>query len=73
MNPDQRSTNVKSEHNVPSDMRQALWMALVVTTVAIVVLKSLTGIVWFGALLVAAIVFSLSLGWILRIKRGMRR
>lgn len=73
MNPDQRPTNVKPEHNVPSDMRRALWTALVVTTVAIVVLKSLTGIVWFGALLVAAIVFSLSLGWILRTKRGMRR
>ncbi|MGI8486266.1 MAG: hypothetical protein ACR2OU_18655 [Thermomicrobiales bacterium] len=61
------------ERNTSSDMHQALWQALVVTAIVIVVLKSLTGIVWFGALLVAAIVFSVSLGWMLRTRRGIRR
>lgn len=73
MNPDQRPTHLKPEHNASSDMQHALWQALIVTAIVIVVLKSITVIVWFGALLVAAIVFSVSLGWILRTKRGMRR
>lgn len=64
---------MKPERNTSSDMHQALWQALVVTAIVIVVLKSLTGIVWFGALLVATIVFSVSLGWMLRTRRGMRR
>ncbi len=64
---------MKPERNTSSNMHQALWQALVVTAIVIVVLKSLTGIVWFGALLVATIVFSVSLGWMLRTRRGMRR
>jgi len=46
--------------------------ALVVTLVALVIIKSVTGIVWFGAILVAILVFSISLGCVLRIRRGIR-
>lgn len=74
MNTKHPPTELKSnaEGNASSDMQRALWQALLATAVITVVLKSLTGIVWFGALLVAMIVFSVSLGCILRIRRGFR-
>jgi len=71
MNHDRRSG---SEPAVPArtDMNSAVMTALVVTLVALVIIKSVTGIVWFGAILVAILVFSISLGCVLRIRRGIR-
>ncbi len=57
----------------PSDLQHALWTALVVTAVIIVALKSMTGIAFLSAILVAVVVFAITFGWILRTKRGVRR
>jgi Flp pilus assembly protein TadB len=72
MNTDQRS-DLDPAASARKDLNSAMFIALVITLVALVFIKAATGIVWFSAILVAVLLFTLSLACVLRVRRGIRQ
>lgn len=72
MNTDQRS-DLDPAVSARKDLNSAMFIALVITLVALVFIKAVTGIVWFSAILVAVLLFTLSLACVLRVRRGIRQ
>ncbi|HWV35096.1 MAG TPA: hypothetical protein VNZ55_05640 [Thermomicrobiales bacterium] len=73
MNDQRHQRQVQHRDFEQSTMKSALGTALVVTLVALMAVKLMTGITGFGAFGIALLAFCLSFGFALRTSRGIHR